>query len=64
MTNQHFDDMVDLDFDREVECPMCGKVVKYGDMIWLNGECTCPLCYIFKREMIDADEALRRSEEV
>jgi hypothetical protein len=30
-------------------CPMCRKPVKYGNMIWLNGMCTCPHCYEHRR---------------
>lgn len=51
----NFDDMVDLDFDRLEVCPMCGHKTTYGEMIWLNGQCTCPACYMQKRAMLDAD---------
>lgn len=33
-----------------VKCPMCGKDIRYGDMIWLDGGCTCEDCYKQKRE--------------
>ena len=40
-----------VDFLDEVkDCPICGKKVVYGDMIWLNGQCTCPECYQKKRD--------------
>lgn len=26
-------------------CPMCGNKTLWGEMIWLNGKCTCPSCY-------------------
>ena len=30
-------------------CPDCQNSVLYEDMIWLNGKCTCPNCYIKRR---------------
>ena len=27
------------------ECPMCGKLYVWENMIWLDGLCTCPECY-------------------
>jgi len=35
------------------KCPTCKSMVKYGDMIWLNGLCTCPKCYEVRREDLD-----------
>lgn len=33
-------------------CPDCQNSVLYEDMIWLNGKCTCPSCYIKRRGAI------------
>jgi len=35
------------------KCPMCGRDVLWGNMIWLNGQCTCPRCYEIKRAELD-----------
>ena len=37
-------------------CPDCQQSVNYDDMIWLNGKCTCPSCYIKRRAQLDAQE--------
>ena len=37
-------------------CPDCQQSVNYDDMIWLNGKCTCPQCYIKRRAQLDAQE--------
>ena len=43
-----------VDFLDEIKkCPVCGCDVVYGDMIWLNGQCTCPECYQKKRDELD-----------
>lgn len=34
-------------------CPWCHKDVKYGEMIWLDGDCLCPDCYKHKRQKYD-----------
>lgn len=39
--------------NRIVQCPKCKEDVKYGDMIWLDGECLCPSCYQHKRDTYD-----------
>lgn len=39
-----------------VLCPDCQNSVNYDDMIWLNGRCTCPQCYIKRRAHWDAQE--------
>lgn len=39
--------------DEMKECPMCFKMVEWGEMIWLNGICTCPECYEKRRKQID-----------
>lgn len=31
------------------QCPRCKRNVLWDNMIWLNGECTCPECYMQKR---------------
>ena len=36
-----------------VKCPICGKDVKEGDRIWLNGLATCPQCYQARRNELD-----------
>ena len=30
-------------------CPDCQQSVAYDDMIWLNGKCICPSCYIKRK---------------
>lgn len=35
-------------------CPDCQQSVNYDDMIWLDGKCTCPSCYIKRRAQLDA----------
>ena len=43
-----------VDFLDEIKkCPVCGCDVTYGDMIWLNGQCTCSDCYAKKRDELD-----------
>ena len=37
-------------------CPDCQQSVNYDDMIWLNGKCTCPSCYMKRRAQLDAQE--------
>lgn len=37
-------------------CPDCQQSVRYDDMIWLNGKCTCPSCYTKRRAQLDAQE--------
>lgn len=45
-------------------CPMCNREVPYGDMIWLNGKCTCEICYIKRRAELDRiPEAVKRNME-
>lgn len=52
--------MTDPYLDRVVSCPKCNKDVRYGDMIWLNGECLCPDCYQYKRQ--ELDEYIKNNE--
>lgn len=40
------------------ECPICKRKVLWDNMVWLNGQCTCPECYMQKR----AAEDLKRKE--
>lgn len=50
---------VDLALEPEKDyrrCPGCQNYVDYYDMIWLNGKCTCPSCYIKRRAQLDAQE--------
>lgn len=35
-------------------CPDCQQSVNYDDMVWLEGKCTCPSCYIKRRAQLDA----------
>ena len=35
-------------------CPDCQQSVNYDDMVWLEGKCTCPSCYIKRRARLDA----------
>lgn len=39
MTNE-MDDLEELK-----ECPLCGNLFVWGDMIWSDGLCTCQKCY-------------------
>lgn len=36
-------------------CPMCGNKTLWGEMIWLNGKCTCPSCYNKERKRLDSN---------
>lgn len=36
-------------------CPDCQNSVSYDDMVWLNGKCTCPACYIKRRATLDKE---------
>lgn len=47
------------EFDEIVTCKKCKCHSKWGDMIWLNGECMCPRCYEKK-----VKENEREAEEV
>lgn len=50
---------VDLASKPDVDCricPDCQQSVNYDDMIWLNGKCTCPQCYIKRRAKLDAQK--------
>lgn len=38
-------------------CPDCQQIVSYDDMVWLDGKCTCPSCYIKRRAQLDAQES-------
>lgn len=41
--------------EKIMKCPWCKEDVKYGDMIWLNGDCLCPNCYNHKRAQLDLE---------
>lgn len=56
---------VDLASKPDVDCricPDCQQSVKYDDMIWLNGRCTCPQCYIKRRAQLDAQKEDNHAE--
>lgn len=36
-------------------CPICQTSVAWDDMIWLNGEATCPKCYEEKRRALEEE---------
>lgn len=38
------------DLDEIVICKYCEKPVQWGDMIWKNGKCMCPQCYLQEEE--------------
>lgn len=44
------------------KCPMCGRETLWDEMIWLNGECTCPTCYGYKRRALDREPHLRGTD--
>ena len=45
-------------------CPMCKKEVLWDNMIWLEGQCTCPQCYQHKRMLLDREiKAQRRDDD-
>lgn len=44
-------------------CPVCQNSVLYDEMIWLNGECTCPACYLKKREELKAKNDTESKED-
>lgn len=46
--------------DRVVKCPKCNRDVIYRNMIWLEGECLCPNCYISKRAKLDSEIKRRK----
>ena len=45
--------------NEKVTCKWCGESTLYGEMMWLNGKCMCPKCYLVERAMEDSK---RRSE--
>ena len=48
--------MAENDFLNEMhQCPVCQEMVAYGDMIWLDGMCTCPRCYIARRRRLQEE---------
>lgn len=42
------------EFDEVVTCKYCGHHTLYGEMMWLNGKCMCPACYMAERAKEDA----------
>ena len=42
-------------FDEMQQCPVCQEMVAYGDMIWLDGMCTCPRCYNSRRNRLQEE---------
>ena len=37
-----------------VICKYCKNKTLYGEMIWLNGKCMCPKCYLNERAKEDS----------
>lgn len=37
-------------------CPICKNKVPYGEMIWLDGVCTCDACYRHRRAEYNGKE--------
>jgi formylmethanofuran dehydrogenase subunit E len=50
--NNMFGNETELQF---VKCPDCGKMALWDTMIWLNGTCTCAVCYQKKRNKLDKE---------
>ena len=38
-----------------VICKYCHNNTLFDEMIWLNGKCMCPMCYIKERAKEDGD---------
>jgi len=36
------------ELNRDVKCPICKDMTRWGSMIWLSGQCTCQKCYRHK----------------
>ncbi len=45
------------------KCPICGELVDWDTMVWLNGRCTCPSCYEHLRRELDTRRRLSEDEE-
>lgn len=43
-----------------VICKYCEQPTIYGEMIWLNGKCMCPKCYMAERAKEDAKKGANR----
>ena len=43
-------------YEEIVICKYCGNPVKWGDLIWKNGNCMCPKCYAQGEENGEEDE--------
>lgn len=37
------------EMDEVVICKYCGNKTIFGEMIWLNGKCMCPRCYMAEK---------------
>ena len=46
--------------DEVVVCKYCEEKTIYGEMIWLNGKCMCPKCYMQERAKEDAKASSHR----
>lgn len=40
--------------NEKVICKWCNGQTLYGEMIWLNGKCMCPKCYLKERAKEDS----------
>ena len=45
----------DDEMNKVVICKWCNGKTLYGEMIWLNGKCMCPKCYLKERAKEDAN---------
>lgn len=41
------------EMNQTVTCKYCGGSALYGELIWLNGKCMCPQCYLKEKEEIN-----------
>ena len=44
-------------YDELRTCPICKNKVPYGDMIWLDGLCTCEACYKHRSAKYDKSDS-------
>lgn len=45
-----------------VECKYCKGLAIYGEMIWLNGKCMCPRCYLKEKQRLNALYGIRKGK--
>lgn len=50
------------ELDQVVTCKYCDQLTIYGKMIWLNGKCMCPRCYMQERAKEDAKQRTDKYE--